>query len=106
MSTRLSVPRSSQLYNVDLLQWRREQLGLTFTGISAMIPLRRATVIDVFQGRASSESAHKVALALGLNWALVCDVALPEDFYYLAVRYFVPEGRQLIAPTSETSNSP
>lgn len=95
-----------ELYNHRVYKWRLGELNLKSTDIARLIGGRRGTVAKVFKGHGSNKIAYKVADALGLDWAAVHDLDLPEHLFPLAVRYGASGGRQLIAPQEGSGNSP
>lgn len=99
------TPLNSAHYNVSLFKWRRGQLGWTNTKITGLLNVCERTVYVVFKGQAKYQSVRAVADLLGLDWALVHDLTLPESHYHLAVRHSIDQGAHLIAPSNQTDNS-
>lgn len=72
-------------YNHELLVWRKQRLKLTVRQVAKMVGGYSTTVEKVFQGKATSKMVFPVVQALGLDWALVHDLTLPEIQYHQAV---------------------
>jgi hypothetical protein len=98
-----SIPRPhySVHYNCGLLAWRRKALGLSKRRIAELIPANRNSVQAVFRGMASYKTLRPIADLLGLDWAMLHRLNLPEDDYPLAVL----SGAHLIAPAEVACNS-
>lgn len=94
------------LYNHRLLSWRKRELGLTNVLLAKLTGFSRDTIREVFAGTASSKSVFPVTRVLGLDWAIVHDLALPEEQFHLAIRNGQLRGSQLIAPQRASGNSP
>lgn len=86
--------RFPAFYNHEMLTWRRLQLGLSVRQVSKAISGRETTVQQVFKGTVvNARQVFPVARYLGLDWAMVHDLALSESHYHLAVLAPLPDGR-------------
>ena len=94
-------PEFPNHYNHKIFRWRRNELQWSYPVITARCGLHKNTLRQVFRGLAGNKTAFKVAQVLGLDWAMVHELDLPEEKYNRAVL----NGAHLIAPTTVVSNS-
>jgi len=72
-------------YRHDLLNKRREQLGLSVREVWQQSGVKENSTRRVFLGEASNKHVFPIALFLSMDWKMIHDFDLPEDQFRRAV---------------------
>jgi hypothetical protein len=72
-------------YRQDLLNWCRENAGLSVRGTALKLKANQDTAARVFRGTASQKQVWPFAKFFKIDWSLLHDLTLSPDEFHRAV---------------------
>lgn len=72
-------------YRQDLLEWQRSNLGWSQRKTALRAKINQETIKKVFKGIATQSRVYPVAVALGLDWAMLHNLKLKPSEFHLAL---------------------